>query len=64
VVSDALLVALAEVAESGKKKRKKEEGDEKKPPRPRSFYNDFVASKMVVLKQSVHPSPTRRISRI
>mmetsp|Transcript_16322 Transcript_16322/g.35491 ORF Transcript_16322/g.35491 Transcript_16322/m.35491 type:complete len:121 (-) Transcript_16322:640-1002(-) len=55
--SDALLSAVAEVTpavvEGGKKKRKKEEGDEKKAPRPRSFYNDFVASKMAELKQSV-----------
>eukprot|EP00240_Pyramimonas_obovata_P007647 CAMPEP_0118920918 /NCGR_PEP_ID=MMETSP1169-20130426/346_1 /TAXON_ID=36882 /ORGANISM="Pyramimonas obovata, Strain CCMP722" /LENGTH=174 /DNA_ID=CAMNT_0006861539 /DNA_START=232 /DNA_END=753 /DNA_ORIENTATION=+ len=61
--SDALLSAVAEVTpavvEGGKKKRKKEEGDEKKAPRPRSFYNDFVASKMAELKQSQPGLPQR-----
>lgn len=61
--SDALLSAVVEaapaVAEGGKKKRKKDDGDEKKAPRPRSFYNDFVASKMAELKQSQPGLPQR-----
>ena len=62
--SDALLSAVVEaapaVAEGGKKKRKKDDGDEKKAPRPRSFYNDFVASKMAELKQSVRTLHKRK----